>query len=79
VQTGCGTTDGIGAHFGTLDAPVSYPTPLEDRSDMIPLHSAALRFGPDYRIVAGRSETLVARVVWPEVVPVAPPLPTDGA
>ena len=78
-QTGCGTTDGIGAHFGTLDAPVSYPTPLEGSNDVIPLHSAALSFGPDYRLVAGRSETLVARVVWPEVVPVAPPLPTDGA
>ncbi len=78
-QTGCGTTDGIGAHFGTLDAQVGYPTPVEGSNDVIPLHSAALRFGPDYRIAAGRSETLVARVVWPEVVPVAPPLPTDGA
>jgi hypothetical protein len=78
VQTGCGTTDGIAAHFGTLDAQVSYPTPLEGRTDVIPLHSAALSFGPDYRIVAGRSETQVARVVWPEVVPVAPPLASDG-
>jgi hypothetical protein len=78
-QTGCGTSDGIGAHFGTLDAQVSYPSPLDDRTDLIPLHAAALSFDPDYRIVAGRSETLVARVVWPEVVPVAPPLATDGA
>ncbi|HEY0855627.1 MAG TPA: hypothetical protein VGE16_01125 [Albitalea sp.] len=79
VQTGCGSSDGIQPAFGTMDAQVWYPSPLEGSTDQIPLHALALSFDTGYRIVAGRSETLLARVVWTDVPPVSPPLPTDGA
>jgi hypothetical protein len=79
VQTGCGSSDGIQPGFGTMDAPVSYPSPLDGSTDQIPLHSLALSFDANYRIAAGRSVTALARLVWPDVVPASPPLPTDGA
>jgi hypothetical protein len=79
VQTGCGTSDGIQPGFGTMDDQVMYPSPVEGSSDQIPLHSLALSFDENYRIAAGRSETLLARVIWPDVKPESPPLPTDGA
>lgn len=78
VQSGCGTSDGIQPGFGTMDAQVWYPSPLDGSTDQIPLHSLALSFDANYRIAAGRSETVLARVVWPDVRPVSPPLPTDG-
>ena len=56
-----------------------YPSPVDGSSVEIPLHSLALSFDENYRIAAGRSETLLARVIWPDVKPVSPPLPTDGA
>jgi hypothetical protein len=43
------------------------------------LHLCRDGFDANYRIAAGRSETVLARVVWPDVRPVSPPLPTDGA
>lgn len=79
VQSGCGSSEGIQPGFGTMDAQVWYPSPLDGSTDQIPLHSLALSFDADYRIAAGRSDTVLARVVWPEVVPASPPLPTDGA
>ena len=79
VQTGCGTSDGIQAIFGPMDEQVWYPSPVENSSDQIPLHSLALSFDANYRIAAGRSETLLTRVIWPDVAAASPPLPTDGA
>jgi hypothetical protein len=79
MQTGCGSIDGIQPGFGTIDAQVWYPSPLDGSTDQIPLHSIALGFDTNYRIGAGRSETVLTRLVWPEVAPVAPPLDSDGA
>jgi hypothetical protein len=79
VQSGCGSSDGIQPGFGTMDMQVLYPSPVEGSTDQIPLHSLALSFDQNYRIAAGRSETVLARLVWPDVRPVSPPLPTDGA
>ncbi|CAG1019287.1 hypothetical protein BURC_04160 [Burkholderiaceae bacterium] len=79
VQTGCGSSDGIQPGFGPMDAQVWYPSPLEGSTDQIPLHALALSFDTNYRIVAGHSETVLARVIWSDVLPVSPPLPTDGA
>lgn len=79
VQSGCGSSDGIQPGFGPMDAQVWYPSPLDGSTDQIPLHSLALSFDANYRIAAGRSETVLTRVVWPDVAPASPPLPTDGA
>lgn len=79
VQTGCGYDQGIQPGFGTLDVPVDYPSPLQGSSDVIPLHAVAFDFDAQWRLQPDRSVTPLARVTWPVVAPVAPPLPTDGA
>jgi hypothetical protein len=77
TQSGC-TTSNFQAIFGPLNEQVSYPSPVKNSTDVIPLHSLSLPFDEHYGIAADTYSTVLVRLKWDPVVANHPPLPTDG-
>jgi len=77
TQSGC-TTSHFQAIFGPLNEQVSYPSPVANSTDLIPLHSLSLPFDENYGIAADTYSTVLVRLKWNPVSAHHPPLPTDG-